>query len=765
MERAQFSSRLIGLLVVPAVALGLVVSSGSAATALPRPTSMTFYASPTGSATSCTSFRPCSLATAQSMARNAARNSVDVSVLLAGGTYALSSPLSFTWADSGLAGHRVTYQAMPGQSPVFSGGRTITGWKQSAVSKNIWVASAPGIAATRQLYVNGVRASLASAPASSVFGALTVTGSGYTASQTPALSSWTGTADQPDLVYPGAPFAWAQSLCGISGIAGASVTMANPCFQNLSTPMSGYSTPSSMLTSPAYVENNLALLTRPGQFYVDTYAGQVFYMPRPGETLSQSTVIAPQLSSLVTASDVANLTLSGVTFAYAAWLPSATSGLVDIQSNLFDNTSTSDWSMIPSAVAFVDARSVVFTGNKLTHLGGGGVSFDAGGVGNSVTGNAVSDVSGTGISISSPLAASESGDQVADNYVHHVALEYQGGVGIFAGIVAHTTIAHNEVWAVPTIGISLGWGWGSSTTMTDNHVDYNRVHDVNQSSLIDGGAIYLNGSESGLPLSSSVIGNYVSGDPQPYGAIYLEAGASNYNVSNNVVAHTSTNWIYLQTPQYGNPAVNNTISGNYTDTPALAECATLSLVCTVQATIDATNTLINNLTSLTIWPSAATSIIAAAGIEPAYASITGGTVDTNLAYGTTATASSTDAASQPASAANDGNSGTAWTSAAGDGAAVWQTDLGSAHVLSEVQALTNQGSDLPATRGNLQVVVSNSPISGTNAGTTVCTIGSPGVAYQGTVDCPTPSGTWRYVGIVATGGQQLSLAEVRVFGH
>lgn len=769
MMRAHMFNRPLGLMVVPVAAAAMVVTGTSVASAAPRSpstsTSTTLYVSSTGSATACSPGRPCSLTTAQGQARTASRSGVDVTVLLAGGTYSLNSPLSFTSADSGLNGHRVTYKAVAGQTPVLSGGRTITGWKQYSASKNIWVASVPGISATRQLYVDGRRASLAAAPASSVFGTLTPTSSGYQASQAPGLSPWAGTADQPDLTYPGAPFPWVKSLCGISSTSGSSVTMASPCFDNLRTPMAGYTVDPSTLSGPAYVENNLALLTQPGQFYVNTHDGQVFYIPRAGETLSRATVVVPQLSSLVAANNVSNLTIAGLSFAYATWLPSATQGIVDIQSNVYDASSNSDWSTIPAAVSFANASNVVFTGNTLSHLGGAGVSFAAGGSGNAVTGNVVTDISGTGISLGSPLAAQESGDQVSDNYVHHVAVEYQGGVGIFAGVVAHTTISHNDVWAVPGIGISLGWGWGSVTSMTDNHVDYNRVHDVNQSSLFDGGAIYLNGPQSGAALNSSVVGNYVSGDPQPYGAIYLDAAASNYNVSSNVVAHTSTNWIYVQTQQYGNPAVNNTISNNYTDTGDLTQCTTVSTACPAPSTIDASNSIENNTTQLVSWPSGAASIIAGAGIEASYASITGGPVDTNLSYGTTTTASSTDPASRPASAVVDGDSGSAWTSAAGPDTALWQTDLGSARTLSEIQALTNQSSDVPASRANLQVVVSNNPLTAADTGTTVCTIASPGVAFRDAIDCPAPSGTWRYVGIVATGGQQLSLAEVRVFGH
>src|SRR5258706_11516915 len=46
-------------------------------------------------------------------------------ILVRGGTYVLDKPLSFTAADSNL-----TVAAYPNESPVFSGGARITGWKK-----------------------------------------------------------------------------------------------------------------------------------------------------------------------------------------------------------------------------------------------------------------------------------------------------------------------------------------------------------------------------------------------------------------------------------------------------------------------------------------------------------------------------------------------------------------------------------------------------------------------------------------------------------
>ena len=53
-----------------------------------------------------------------------------VTISLRGGLYELSEPILFTPDDSGTEFCPVTYSAYPGEIPVLSGGRKITGWKQ-----------------------------------------------------------------------------------------------------------------------------------------------------------------------------------------------------------------------------------------------------------------------------------------------------------------------------------------------------------------------------------------------------------------------------------------------------------------------------------------------------------------------------------------------------------------------------------------------------------------------------------------------------------
>lgn len=142
------------------LAVALVAAGAAAAPIMSHAATMsTLYASPTGSGTACSSSAPCSLTQAQQSVRTLDGNmSGDIVVLLAGGTYRLSSPLALGTADSGGNGHNVIWQAASGQTPVLSGGQQVSGWSLHDAANNIYAASVPVGADSRQLYVDGALA-------------------------------------------------------------------------------------------------------------------------------------------------------------------------------------------------------------------------------------------------------------------------------------------------------------------------------------------------------------------------------------------------------------------------------------------------------------------------------------------------------------------------------------------------------------------------------------------------------------------------------
>jgi hypothetical protein len=89
-----------------------------------------------------------------------------VTVLVRGGTYAITETLAFGPHNSGTPERRVVYAANPGEKPVLSGGREITGWKPGQGKR--WVADVPAARGGgwrfTQLFVNGKRQTRARLP-------------------------------------------------------------------------------------------------------------------------------------------------------------------------------------------------------------------------------------------------------------------------------------------------------------------------------------------------------------------------------------------------------------------------------------------------------------------------------------------------------------------------------------------------------------------------------------------------------------------------
>jgi hypothetical protein len=727
----------------------------------------TLYVHPLGRGSVCTQSLPCALATAKAaVEQRTSTMSGDLVVELRGGTYRLPSTLEFGPADSGQNGHEVIYRAAPGEEVVLSGGIPISGWSVHDEAKNIWKAAVPPGLKTRQLYVNGRRASVASMPANMVFGAMRETATGFTY-PSPWPNTWQNTGSV-DVVYGSSESwrPWTYSICPVSSISNGSVVLSSSCYANVRN--------TNGVRTPTAVENNYALLASPGQFYVDSGIDTIYYIPQAGQDMRTATVVAGRLQTLVSLagspdSPVHHMQFAGLSFEHATWLFDE-QGVADLQANVLIGTTqnpSSQLAPLPANVTCHSCDHVTFRDNRFQRLGGSGLGFDGGGQDNLVIGNVITDVAGNGIQIGvgsiAPPAILESGYTVSNNYVHDVATEYLDGVGILATWVQHTWITHNEVWDTPYTGISLGWGWGAdpSQPMADNHIDFNHVHNVMTSTLYDGGAIYVVGPQAAAA-PSTMTGNLIEHVSQRYAALYLDQASSHWQVERNVVSGYAPAWLFVQSfmPEKLN-AHNNTARNNYVGHNAG----------TVFGSPPSDNVVAGNTVGVTGWSVEAQSIMADAGLEPGHARIRGGGPQTNLAYTRPVYSSSAYSQYHPAYQANNerittpgnGPNSTPFASAANDPTPWWQVDLGASHVLSKIQVLFRQdGVDNLAERQNIQIWVSNHADM-SQGHTTACTIGTAPLPYQSSYSCPAPAGAWRHVAVLKTG--HLALGQVRVFGE
>ncbi|MEW5979622.1 MAG: right-handed parallel beta-helix repeat-containing protein [Acidobacteriota bacterium] len=547
----------------------------------------TFYVSPEGDdANPGTKARPFkTLERARGAVRSVNRGMArDVIVYLRGGTYSLQQTLAFDQRDSGSTNHCVIYRNYAGEHPVISGGKRITGW---SLDSSRWKAQTD-VRDFRQLYVNNKRAILARG--GRFPGATLVEDSPDNRDETMArreayltsdssMASWRNPGDI-ELVFD---LQWTRSICKVARIrkttSGAILTMLEPYF-SLARMKEGRT-----IELPTAIQNAFELLDEPGEWYLDKSTHTVYYLPREGEHLDTAEVIAPALEKLVElrgspAQPVHHIRFEGITFEYATWLQPSRIGHIELQANFTmqqtnlmfrpgrDPTSQrgigpaylshpyGEAKKSPANIVIHAGKSIVFYRCRFIHLGGAGIDVEVGSEANSLSGNEFYDISGSAIQIGDVIDHHPKsqghvvkGNQITNNYIHNVAVEYIGGVGIFVGYTDGTYIAHNEITKLPYTGISIGWGWGEAdadgggywqpayhtapTTSRNNICEYNHIHHVLQE-LWDGGGIYTLGNMPG----SIIRGNLVHDNIGYPGGIYLDEGSGYIEVSKNVVYNT-----------------------------------------------------------------------------------------------------------------------------------------------------------------------------------------------------------------------------------
>ncbi|MFI6932978.1 RICIN domain-containing protein [Streptomyces sp. NPDC050287] len=686
----------IGAGLSQAVAAVVMVAIASVLPAQPAYAAATsFYVDPvngsdSNSGTSTTAaFR--TIQAAQRAVRNIDTNmSDDIVVNLRGGTYSLTSPVTFGTGDSGTNGHTVVYQAYNGETPVVTSGKTISGW--TAVGNGEYKAPV-GTLNFRQMYVNGTRATRARYP--DIGSDFQLQGSDKTNKLLKVLSSQISNWGNFSQVEMDLELQWTENYLRLKSFTNSN-GMANVSIQDHEAGIL-FPRPYPVLSngSPLHFENAHEFLNEPGEFYVDTAAQTVYYKPRAGEDMSTATVQAPTLPTLFEINGTSlnspahNLRFSGVTFARTTWMEATDNGELNGQGgnyNLSADTSNNQYvGRPPAGVHVSDTDSISFTGDTFTQMGATALDLHHGVHNSTVTGNVVRDVSGNGIMLgkfSDPTVemhaiynppASPAGEDarevvknvtVTDNLINHIGEDYLGTAGINAGFVNSTTINHNDISDTPWAGISLGWGWQSAANSEGNNsISYNRIGNA-LNRLCDTAGIYHLSNDPGTVINNNYIHDVVRSSAacgSAVAGIYLDEGSNNMTVSNNVLSHTAG---FINQNHNG---TNVTLSGNATT---------------------------------------GTSIMEASGLEPAYQGLQ---AKTNLTWNKPASASSVNSAGYSPDKADDNNTTTGWSPTGADTSAWWQTDLGQAYELGQFSLTTRQELDQPETRSNFEIRASNDP--------------------------------------------------------
>ncbi|WP_173059880.1 NEW3 domain-containing protein [Phytohabitans houttuyneae] len=567
-----------------------------------------------------------SLQEAQRRARQAAaKANRDVVVHLRGGTYRLDAPLRFDAADSGRDGRTVTWRGAR-DTTVLSGAQPVTGWQLDDEATGIYKAEVGTGFDTRQLYVDGVPAQRARLRLARTD--ITLNAEGFTLNN-PDLAYLATLPDQRRIDLQ-AMLSFTNRFAPVQSITGNTVLMQQPAWDNNTY---GYDTIQSPLRTPTFfLLNAKRFLDEPGEWYLDTTAGTLYYKPLPGQDIQRARVELPRLESLLQVggtydAPARNLRFENLTFTGTTWLhPSTPNGYANQQTGVFITGvqpdrpadaftscafgcrgfegSRNQWAQAAAAVQVSAADGITFLDSAFVNLGsvGLGIGNDANahatGVGLgarniSVVGSTFTASAGGGIVVggvrpdahhpSDPRMVN-SDIRISNNRVFATALEYLDQDAIFASYVARLSIEHNYVSDMPYTGIGLGYGWGAN--------DPGGSPEYLNRGLYDFQPIYQ------TPTTASdvrVVGNHVRNVVQtmfdagciytlsamPRSTIeenfcensgqlglYFDEGSRYLTASRNVFISTAGQWAHANN-QNGNHTGDLTLTENYATNPAI----------------------------------------------------------------------------------------------------------------------------------------------------------------------------------------------------
>ena len=460
----------------------------------------------------------------------------DLTVLIRGGTYELPEALVFGPEDSGTENNSITYAAFPGEKPLLSGGRPITGWKQG--EGKLWTAEVAPVKAGkwyfRQLFVGGQRRQRARLPGQDFFriqGNIDVNGEtcSFRFRKGDLRKAWIDQGDAEVVVLQ----KWAEARLPLKSVDEGTLTAG----------CSGKPSPySAVEDSPYWVENVIDGLGGPGQWYLDRKTGRLSYWPLPGEDMTKVEVIAPAREELVALRGagerrlVRNIRLRGLTFCYGDWSLPAT-GYANVQAA----------SEVPGAVRAAHAVSCSIEDCTFEHLGKYALDFGPGCKDNRVVGNRMADLGAGGVVVGNrpghlAEALRQSGNVIANNYIHDGGLVYPGCVGILVMIADGTTLAHNLVHDFPYTGIAVGWSWNTDATdARRNRVEFNHIHHV-MKLMSDGAGLYTLGLQPETVLRGNLIHDVArsaSAQGSPCNGLYLDEGSKGFHIEGNIVYQVS----------------------------------------------------------------------------------------------------------------------------------------------------------------------------------------------------------------------------------
>jgi len=485
-------------------------------------------------------------------------------VWIGGGTYYLSKPLELNHEDSAQSGTVIRYSAMPGEKPVISGGRKLTGWKQvNEGGKNLWMIEIPEVREGKwyfhQLWINGEPRPRSRHPNTGYFAVESVPD---------ATNGVQWTQGQSRFVFKNGDIGnWKNYKNGEVRVMNRWTESHLPIMAiDFEKRIIMFRKRSVFKLDPGdlyYVENVFETLDAPGEWYLDRETGKLYYYPKNGEDINSVEAIAPVLPQVITIKGdgqnkqfMQSIVFEGLTFSHTEWYFPDGFDKGDEKVNVWPPPKAEVGGFaqaavgVPGAIKAEFLRNSIFTNCSFINIGNYAVELGRGCHGNKITYCELQNLGAGGIKIGETSIRSNpeeitSGNEVSDCNIANGGLIFHSAIGIWIGQSPSNKLIHNHIHDFYYTGISIGWTWGYSKALaTNNLVEYNHVHHIGIKSNGDGpilsdmGGIYTLGLHTGSKILNN-LWHDIQGLRYGGWGIYFDEGTTGILAENNLVYRTT----------------------------------------------------------------------------------------------------------------------------------------------------------------------------------------------------------------------------------